>query len=268
MNPFFTDVKKSVSLAFIRLKQFGLLALATVTLTTACEPSSSSTDEAQTQVTSGNGKLQRMEQIDTELRAAGVSIKHPKLSTYVILNKTESQLLEWRKIVHEYIGHAEEVLKIADRPDVAFGEKQKISDLLSGANRLLAMIETEIGNLRHPKNELDSKFWTEWTSCREWTEKPANRQMYGIEFVLAESQQSVRAEEAPAYYARLGREKRRTVKRTATRHLECLNIEEKYTLHFEPNQNPKDETSRIARIERERKHIETIIESLSVSPLM
>jgi hypothetical protein len=268
MKPFFTDVKKSVSLALIRLKLFGLLALAAVTLTTACESSNSSTDEAQTHVTSGNGKLERMEQIDTELREAGVSIKHPKLSTYVILKKTESQLLEWRKIIHEYIGHAEAVLKIADRPDVAFGEKQKISDLLSGANRLLAMIETEIGNLRHPQNELDSKFWTEWTSCREWTEKPANRQMHGIEFVLAESQQSLRAEYAPAYYARLGREKRRTVKRAATRHLECLNVEEKYTLHIDPNQNPNDGTSRIARIKRQRKHIEIIIESLSISPSM
>jgi hypothetical protein len=267
MKRIFTGVKIAVSLAFSRLTQLGLLAVA-VTLTTACEPNNSSTDEAQTQVSTANGKLERMEQIDTELRTAGVSIKHPRLSTYVISNKPEPQLLEWRKIVHEYIGHAEAVLKIADRPDVAFGEKEKISDLLSGANRLLAMIETEIGNLRTPRSGLDGQFWSEWADCRKWIEIPKNRHIYGIEFLFVENQPSVRGEAIPAYYARLGREKRRIIKNTATRHLECLNVEEKYTLHIDPNQNPKDDTSRIARIKRQRKHIELIIESLSISPIM
>jgi hypothetical protein len=130
------------------------------------------------------------------------------------------------------------------------------------------MIETEIGNLRNPRSELGAQFWSDWADCRKWIEIPKNRQMYGIEFVFVENQQSARAEDVPYYYARLGREKRRMIKNTANRHLDCLNVEEKYALQFEPNQNPKDETSRISRIRRQRKHIETIIESLSISPIM
>lgn len=267
MKRFFIGVKETVILVVSRLTQLGLL-VAAMALTTACEPNNSSIDEAQTHVTTANGKLGRMEQIDTELRSAGVSIKHPRLSAYVISNKPVPQLLEWRKMVHEYIDHAEAVLKIADRPDVAFGEKAKISDLLSGATRLLAMIEAEIGNLRHPRSDFDAQFWSDWADCRKWIEIPRNRQIYGIEFLVDENQQSVRAEDVPSYYARLGREKRRIIKNTATRHLECLNVEEKYTLHVDPNQNPKDGTSRIARIERQRKHIELILESLSISPIM
>ncbi|MDZ4081524.1 MAG: hypothetical protein U1E10_01190 [Bdellovibrionales bacterium] len=268
MKRFFTDVKMSVSRIPQHATRFGLVALMGLTLNTACEPNHSSTDEAQTQVSNGNGKLERMEQIDTDLRAAGISIKHPRLSTYVISNKPEPQLLEWRKIVHEYIGHAEAVLKIADRPDVAFSEKQKIADWLTGANRLLAMIETEIGNLRHPRSELNAKFWSDWSECRKWTELPKNRQMYGIEFFFLENQASVRNEDHPSFYARMGRVKRRKIHETATRHLECLDLEEKYSLHFEPNQNPNDDKSRIARIKRQRKHIEIMIEALSISPMM
>ena len=267
MKRFFTDVKLSVSRYFIPATRFGLLAIIGLTISTACEPNHSSTDEAQTQVNSGNVKLERMEQIDTELRAAGVSIQHPRLSSHVISSKTEPQLIEWRKIVHEYIANAEAVLKIADRPDVAFGEKQKISDWLTGANRLLAMIEIKIGDLRYPPSELDANFWSDWSECRKWTETPKNRNIYGVEFVYPESQQSVRNDDHPAYYARLGREKRRKLRIAAAKHLECLDIEEKYTLHFEPNQNPKDDKSRIARIKRQRKHIKIIVESLSLSSL-
>lgn len=268
MKRFFMGVKSSVSPSVFQTARFGILMLVIVTLTAACESNNTSTDEAQTHVSKGNEKLERMEQIDTELRSAGISIKHPSLSTYVIANKPEPQLLEWRKIVHEYIANAETVLKIADRPDVAFGEKQKISDWLIGANRLLGMIESEIGNLRQPRSELDAKFWSDWSGCRKWTENRSNRVLYGIEFFPMDNQISVRAESVVSYYARLGREKRRKIKLTALRHLECLAIEKRYSRHFEPDQNVKDENSRISRIEKQRKHIETIVESLSVSPTM
>lgn len=245
-----------------------LLAVISIGALSACEPNHSTTDEAQNQVAAGNVKLVRMEQIDKELRAAGVIILHPGLSTQVVSERPEGQLIEWRKLVHEYIGHAQEVLKIADRPDVSFGEKQKISDGLSGANRLLEMLETQIGKIRHPQYRLDATFWSEWSQCQEWAHRGKNRAMFGIEFVLIENQQSVRIEDHPSYYARLGREKRRLARLAARRHIDCLNLAEIYSRHTNPNQNFSDESSELAKIHRQRTHLRSIIEALSESPVL
>lgn len=156
MKHFFTDGEILVIQLSKKLTRIAVVASASFMVIIACEPNHSSTDETQIQVSSGNEKLQRMEQIETELRAAGVSIKQPRLSIYAISNKPEAQLVKWRNIVHEYIEHAEAIIKIADRPDIAFGEKQKISDWLTEANNLLAIIEAEIGNLRHSANSANS----------------------------------------------------------------------------------------------------------------
>ncbi len=266
MKRFFITVKKSVSHRAKHLGKSLAISLIAISLLPACESNSSSTDETQTIVSSGNTKLERMEQIDTQLRAAGVSIKHPGLSLYTVSGKSEAQLTEWRTIVHEYIGHAEAVLKIADRPDVAFGDKQKILAGLTGANRLLEMIETEIGNSRTPRSELNAEFWSELNECRKWSERPRSRQLYGIEFVIIENQASVRPEDSPGFHARLGREKRRIVEAIALRHRHCLEIEERYVLQFERQQNSNEDHGRIAKLKRQKEHINALLEALTASP--
>lgn len=234
MRQFFMSVKT----LFIPQRQtLSVLVLAALTLlNAACEPKNEQTDHTQAMVTEGNSSLERMEQIDRSLRADGILIKHPALSSYVLNRKSEIELNTLRKSVSEYIQHAESVMKIASRPDVRFSDKERIAESLSGANRLLSLIDTELGRTSEiAREQLTAELWAEWRACQKWSRE--NLSLYGISMrpdLMNDTERSPRSNSVDAgplkqnlkqNLARLGRQRRLRVNKMAQRHVACLKLE-------------------------------------------
>jgi hypothetical protein len=227
---FFKRVKELFTYDHSVAQAISLILLASVI--TACEPKHDQTDQTQAQVTAGNTSLQRMEEIDRTLRADGILIKHPALTSYVLDRKTEAELATLRATVAEYIQHAESVMKIASLPDIRFSDKDRIAESLAGANRLIVLIDRGLGRSSEPaKERLTQELWSEWRTCQKWTRE--NLSLYGIE-MRPDLMNSVEHEGARAAsesaavrqrLARLGRQRRLRVNKMAQRHLECLTQE-------------------------------------------
>ncbi len=234
VRQFFMRVKHLVTClvtAKPSLRSVSMLALVAL-FAVAWEPKHEQTDQVQIKVTEGNASLERMEEIDRTLRAGGIIIKHPALSSHVLNRKTHEELQDLRKSVFEYAQHAESVMKIASRPDVRFSDKERISESLAGANRLLSLIDAELGQVTPPKKErLTSELWANWRTCQKWSRE--NPGLYGIRMRPDLMETSTRAPgpdildtgSLKPVLARMGRQRRLRINKMAQRHAECLKLE-------------------------------------------
>lgn len=245
MQQTYTSVKtlcRQVELLSVLTK--ATLVLFGLILFTACEPKNEPTDQAQTKVTEGNASLERMQAIDESLRSEGILIKHPALSNSIIIRKSETELQSLRKNIVEFIQHAESVIAIALRPDVRFSDREKIAESLASANRLLAIVDHQLGRGHDLKKEqLTAELWSQLRTCQIWIRE--NKEKYGIAFrpdLLHEARipgpEFGRTVDVKPHVARLGRQRRIRINKMAKRHIECINheirLEHVFNRQFEP----------------------------------
>lgn len=85
-----------------------------------------------------------MERLETELQADGILIRSPQYSYFRISSADPNELIHLKSKLEEYLAHGQTSLRVANRSDVAFGERTTLERRVSIAKVLLEKIKTRL----------------------------------------------------------------------------------------------------------------------------
>ena len=137
-------------------------ALALALGLTACQPRSSSADQTQSDINAANESLQQMDILESGLRDSGFLIRNPQLSAFRISNANETELIGAKLKLEEFVTHGQSALRVANRADVAFGERISLEKRIVAAQMLLEKVRIRMGV---QAGELGARFWSTWYEC-------------------------------------------------------------------------------------------------------
>lgn len=130
----------------------------------ACDPKTDAVDERQQQVQKANASLSRIDTLDSDLRAIGLSVDHPDSSRRsIMLMKNEAELLSAKKKLEDFVTEATNVIAISQRPDVMWGGKRdELESRVAAARTLLIQVNRRLDKT----SQFGAGFWSSWDQCR------------------------------------------------------------------------------------------------------
>ena len=112
--------------------------------TSACQPKPNSDDQTQSEIGAANLNLQQMDIIESKLRDAGILIHGSQFSTFQVFDATEAELIDAKLKLEEYVAFGRSTLRVADRPDVAYAERERLEERVNTAQKLLEKVRSRL----------------------------------------------------------------------------------------------------------------------------